>query len=85
MVTIELRQALATVVLLGSIVLLMPNSQQILHRNWVSSDMMPATARAAAGIVIWKPTFGLAVGLAATLSIAIASIGAGSTFVYYQF
>ena len=85
LVAIDQRMALATIVLLGAIVLLMPNSQQILHRHWVSSDAMPATARVAAGLVAWRPSLPLAVGLAATLSIAIASIGAGTTFVYYQF
>jgi hypothetical protein len=77
--------ALATIVLLGAIVLLMPNSQQILHRGWVSSDQMPATAVRDAGLVAWRPSIAVSVGLAATLSIAIASIGDGSTFVYYQF
>ncbi|MGE0701529.1 MAG: MBOAT family protein [Hyphomicrobiaceae bacterium] len=85
LVAIDQRLALATIVLLGAIVLLMPNSQQILHRYWVSSDVMPATARVAAGLVSWRPSLGLAFGLAATLTIAIASIGAGTTFVYYQF
>lgn len=85
LVAIDHRLALSTIVLLGAVVLLMPNSQQILHRHWVSSDAMPATARIAAGLVAWRPSIPLAIGLAATLSIAIASIGAGSTFVYYQF
>ena len=85
LVAIDQRLALATIVLLGAIVLLMPNSQQILHRSWVSSDAMPETARAAAGLVSWRPSIGLSIGFAATFAIAIASIGAGSTFVYYQF
>lgn len=85
MVTIDQRLALSTIVLLGAIVLLMPNSQQILHHHWISSDVMPATARTAAGLVTWRPSFALSISLAATLTIAIASIGAGSTFVYYQF
>ncbi len=85
MVTLDQRMALSAIILLGAIVLLMPNSQQILHRHWISSDIMPATARTAAGLVSWRPSFALSIGLAATLTIAIASIGAGSTFVYYQF
>ncbi len=84
-VDLDQRTALATIVLLGAIVLLMPNSQQILHRHWVSSDAMPATARAAAGLISWRPSIGLSLGFAATFAIAIASIGAGTTFVYYQF
>lgn len=85
LVTINQRMALSTIVLLGAIVLLMPNSQQILHRHWISSDLMPSTVRTAAGLLTWRPSFALSLGLAATLTIAIASIGAGTTFVYYQF
>lgn len=85
LIAIDHRTALATIVLLGAIVLLMPNSQQILHRHWVSSDAMPATARLAAGLVTWKPSLALSLGFAAAFSLAIASIGAGTTFVYYQF
>lgn len=85
MIDIDLRTALATIVLLGAIVLLMPNSQQILHRSWVSSDAMPAGVRAAAGFVAWRTSLGLSICFAATLCIAIASIGSATTFVYYQF
>jgi alginate O-acetyltransferase complex protein AlgI len=84
-VALDQRTALATIVLLGAVVLLLPNSQQILHRHWVSSDAMPATAKAAAGLMSWRPSLALSLGLAATFAIAIASIGADSTFVYYQF
>ncbi len=84
-VTIDKRMALSMVVLLGSIVLLMPNSQQIMHRNWISSDAMPATVRAAAGLLRWRPSFSVAVALGTTLSLAIGSIGAATSFVYYQF
>ncbi|MBS0241517.1 MAG: MBOAT family protein [Proteobacteria bacterium] len=85
LVVIDRRMALSGIVLLGAIVLLLPNSQQMLHRYWVSSDAMPTTARMAAGLVSWRPSLALSLGLAVTLSIAIASIGAGSTFLYYQF
>ncbi|MEZ5817314.1 MAG: MBOAT family O-acyltransferase [Hyphomicrobiaceae bacterium] len=84
-VALDERMALATIVLLGTIVLLMPNSQQILHRHWVSSDAMPESARVAAGLVSWRPSLALSVGFAAAFSFALASIGAGTTFVYYQF
>lgn len=84
-VAIDQRHALSLIVLLGAIVLLLPNSQQILHREWVSSDLKPSTVEAAAGPVIWRPSLALSIGFAATLTIAIASIGADSNFLYYQF
>jgi D-alanyl-lipoteichoic acid acyltransferase DltB (MBOAT superfamily) len=85
LVVIDQRLALSTIVILGAIVLLMPNSQQILHRHWVSSDLMPASVREAAGVLVWRPSLALSVGLGITLCIALASIGSGTSFVYYQF
>ena len=84
-IAIDKRMALSMIILLSSIVLLMPNSQQIMHRNWISSDAMPDTIQAAAGLLRWQPTMSVAVALGTTLSIAVASIGAATTFVYYQF
>ena len=85
LIVIDHRLALATIVLLGSIVLLMPNSQQILHRSWVSSDSKPGGLETIAGLLAWRPSLPLSFGLGVTLCIAIASIGSASTFVYYQF
>ncbi|MEZ5856591.1 MAG: MBOAT family O-acyltransferase [Hyphomicrobiaceae bacterium] len=84
-VAIDKRMALSMIILLGSIALLMPNSQQIMHRYWVSSDAKPAAVQAAAGLLRWRPSLSIAVALGTTLSIAVASIGAATTFVYYQF
>ena len=85
LIDIDMRTAFATIVLLGAIVLLMPNSQQILHRHWVSSDAMPAGIRNAAGFVTWRSSLALSVCFGATLCLAIASIGSATSFVYYQF
>jgi D-alanyl-lipoteichoic acid acyltransferase DltB (MBOAT superfamily) len=85
LVDIDQRQGLATIMLLGAIVMLLPNTQQILHRYWVSSDTMPDTARSAAGLLAWRPSLSLSFGLGAALCIALASIGSATTFVYYQF
>jgi len=84
-VTLDVRMALALIVLLATIVLLMPNSQQILSRYWVSSDPKPADAEQEAGLLVWQPTFGSATATAFVSIYAIASIGATSTFLYYQF
>jgi D-alanyl-lipoteichoic acid acyltransferase DltB (MBOAT superfamily) len=85
LVTLDMRQAVAMVVLLGSIVLLMPNTQQILHRTWVSSDPKPADAEAQAGLLSWRLSFSSAFITAAVGCAAVASIGATSTFLYYKF
>lgn len=84
-VEIDLRTASAYIVVLAFVVLLMPNSQQILHRYWVSSDAKPADAGHEAGLVNWRPTLGRSIAIGAISLIAIASVGANSTFLYYQF
>jgi hypothetical protein len=85
LIQIDLRTAVSYIVLLAFIVLLMPNSQQILHRHWVSSDPRPDAVELDAGLVTWRPTLGRSLAVGAITLIAIASIGANSTFLYYQF
>jgi len=84
-VTLDLRTAVSYIAVLGAIVLLMPNSQQILHRFWVSSDAKPADIERLAGLVTWRPTVGRSLAIGTLSLVAVASIGATSTFLYYQF
>jgi D-alanyl-lipoteichoic acid acyltransferase DltB (MBOAT superfamily) len=85
LVTIDIRTALALIMILGSIVLLLPNSQQILHRAWPTSDSMPKDVETQAGLVTWKPNIGNSLAVAVTWCLALTSIGASSTFLYYSF
>ena len=82
---VDLRLATSWIVVLGSIVMLLPNSQQVLHKYWVSSDAKPDTAATDAGLVCWAPTFSRSIAVAFGWCIALTSIGASSTFLYYQF
>lgn len=84
-VDVDERMAVSLIFVLGCIVLLMPNSQQILHRYWVSCDPVPANAEREAGLLVWRPSAGASVGVAVVSAIALASVGATSTFLYYQF
>jgi hypothetical protein len=84
-VSIDLRMAAALVVLLGSMVLLMPNSQTITSRFWVSSDQQPPHAVKEAGLLAWRPSLATAVCVGLLGCAAIGSIGASSTFLYYSF
>ena len=85
LLTIDLKTAISLIVVLGAIVLLLPNTQQILHRDWISSDPKPKTTEIEAGILSWKPVATVSVAMAAAYAVAITSIGADSTFLYYQF
>ncbi|MEO0671229.1 MAG: MBOAT family O-acyltransferase, partial [Pseudomonadota bacterium] len=84
-VNIELDQAFAALVLLLAVVLLFPNSQQILHRNWVSIDTKPADAEQEAGLMTWRPKIFQSATIGVLFCVALSSIGASSSFLYYQF
>lgn len=84
-VKIDLGQAASMIVLLGAIVLLLPNTQQILHKDWISSDAKPAAAAFEAGLLTWRPALTGALVMAAAYTISLTMMGAGSTFLYYQF
>jgi D-alanyl-lipoteichoic acid acyltransferase DltB (MBOAT superfamily) len=82
---IDLGRAVSWIVLLGAIVLLLPNTQQILHKEWVSSDTKPANIAADAGLLAWRPAFTGALAMGGAFAVALTSIGAGTGFLYYQF
>ncbi len=83
-VDIELKKAFSFVLLLGSIVLLMPNTQQILHRHWVSIDPQPQETAREAGLVVWRATPAHAFAASIICCLALTSLGS-SSFLYYQF
>jgi alginate O-acetyltransferase complex protein AlgI len=84
-VNLDQAQALSMIVLFGAITLLLPNTQQILHHDWPTIDAKPATTVLDAGLLAWKPALGTALVSAVLFSIALTSIGSGSSFLYYKF
>jgi hypothetical protein len=78
-------QALSMIVLFGSITVLLPNTQQILHHDWPTVDVKPLTTALDAGLLAWKPAIGSAFVSACLFTIALTSIGSGSSFLYYKF
>lgn len=84
-VTINAGNALSVIILLGAITQLLPNTQQILHRDWPTIDVKPDTTALDAGLLAWKPGFNSAVVSAFVLAVALTSIGSGSNFLYYKF
>ena len=84
-ILIDVRISTAMVVLLGAVVLLLPNTQQILHRYGPSSDAPAPNAAFEAGLLSWRPSLGSALAMSVVACVAIASIGVGSAFLYYQF
>ena len=82
---LDVARACSMIVLLGAITQLLPNTQQILHLDWPTSDEKPSSAELDAGLLAWRPSFGPALVTAAIYTVALTSIGAGSNFLYYKF
>jgi hypothetical protein len=73
------------ITLLGAITQLLPNTQQILHHDWPTSDAKPSNTALDAGLLAWRPTFGPALVTATIYTVALTSIGASTSFLYYKF
>ena len=78
-------RALSMIILFGAFTLLLPNTQQILHRDWPTSDAKPSNTALDAGLLAWRPAMASAVVTAIAYTVALTSIGSGSSFLYYQF
>ncbi|MEM7777726.1 MAG: MBOAT family O-acyltransferase [Pseudomonadota bacterium] len=84
-VDIDIERAFSLIVILGSLVLLFPNSHQILNQIWVSSDPKPESAAREAGLLSWRPNLTGAVAAGLILCLALSAVGSSSGFLYYQF
>ena len=82
---LDVGRSISMIVLLGAIVLLLPNTQQILHKEWLSSDSKPPGTGLEAGLLAWRPALAGAAAIGIAYTIALTSIGSGSMFLYYQF
>jgi alginate O-acetyltransferase complex protein AlgI len=83
--TFDHPRAAALIVILGAITLLLPNSQQILHHDWPTSDAKPENMAIEAGLLAWKPGVANAMVTGLGYTIALTLIGSGTGFLYYQF
>ncbi len=82
---LDIGRAVSMIVLQGAVVLLLPNTQQILHRDWISSDQKPASAAIEAGLLAWRPALAGALVIAVAYTVSLTTMGSGTTFLYYQF
>ena len=85
LVHLDFAWALPLILLLGTIVLVLPNTQEILRSYWVSSDPQPSEEPTFLRRLLWTATPNWASVTAVVLVIAVASIKGYSTFLYYQF
>ncbi len=74
----------ALIAALGTLVLNMPNSQEILRNQWVSCDPEPQET-AKSGALRWVPNAAWAGATATVLLAGFATLGNNTSFLYYQF
>jgi hypothetical protein len=82
---LDIGRAVSMIVLQGAVVLLLPNTQQILHRDWLSSDQKPDHAAVEAGLLTWRPAISGALVMAIAYTVSLTTMGSATTFLYYQF
>ena len=83
MVQLDLINAAGFITVLGAIVMLMPNTQELVGSDRITSDgtitdRLPEALR-------WRPSWGWAVTAGVLVVIGVGKIGADSSFLYYQF
>ena len=81
----DIGRAFSMIILFGSITMLLPNTQQILHHDWPTSDVKPQTTEMDAGLLTWRLGTGSAFVTAIIYTVVLTSIGTGSNFLYYKF
>ncbi len=85
LVLLDVATATALIVALGAIVLLAPNSQQILRSTWISSDPQPEDEAFTETPVRWTPTPTWALIAAVVMVLGFTSLGGDTSFLYYSF
>jgi D-alanyl-lipoteichoic acid acyltransferase DltB (MBOAT superfamily) len=73
------------IALLGAIVLLLPNSQEIVSAKWISITEKPKTLSKLTEKLAWYPQIGWGVAMALAFVVSFGLIGSDSSFLYYQF
>lgn len=84
-VSVDRSVAIGYIVIAALIVILLPNSQEIMRKQWINCDTKPDESSPQHRFADWVPNAAWATSIGILLVIAIASIGDGSKFLYYNF
>ncbi len=85
MVTLNILDVVPMIVLLGAVVLLLPNSQEIVSIKWISTTEKPETLHKLTEKFAWYPQVGWGAAMAVVFVVSFGLIGSDSSFLYYQF
>ncbi len=84
-VSLVLADVFPMILVFGAIVLVAPNTQEILSRDWLSCTPKPDSFSSFVESFSWRPALGWSVATAALFVVALTNIGSNSSFLYYQF
>lgn len=84
-VSLVLADVFPMILVFGAIVLIAPNTQEILSHDWISCTPKPDTFSSFVETFSWRPAVGWSVATAVMFVVAFTSIGSDSSFLYYQF
>lgn len=84
-VEFDVQSALFGIAIGTLIVLAMPNSQEILRKQWISCNQIPENIEKSRGWIQWSPTATWATAIGVLIVIAATSLNDSSGFLYYDF
>ncbi len=85
LVQLAVADVVPMIVLFGAIVLLMPNSQEIVSSTWISTSEKPESIGKFAKKMLWLPQARWGLAIAGVFVVSFSMIGSDSSFLYYQF
>jgi alginate O-acetyltransferase complex protein AlgI len=84
-VSVDVVMAAALIILLGAITLLFPNTQELMHRQRITTDAATPEERPAGAALSWRPTPAWAAATVVLLVFALGFISGETSFIYYKF
>ena len=85
MVSLALGEAAPIILVLGAIVLIAPNTQELVRKEWLSCSPKPVEFSRLSEKLFWRPSLGWSFAMTIAFVAAFACIQADSSFLYYKF
>ena len=84
-VSLALNEVVPLILFLGTIVLVAPNTQELVRNEWLSCSPKPAVFSRLSEKLFWRPSLGWSFAMTFAFVAAFACIQADSSFLYYKF
>ena len=84
-IAVDLETAVAWIAALAGIALLLPNTQEVMRKYWVTPGATQRDGWRWLWWFAWRPSFAWAAVTAVVLVVSLGSISGDSQFIYYKF